>query len=101
MCRYQSLQDETTYALQKSSAYDINGTLTLKERKDGTATVLVELTGTDGVAKYPVHLHLDDLSINGTDVAALLNPVLASTGKSETRIDKLADETSITYADLS
>ena len=56
--------------------------------------------GTDGVVKYPVHLHLGDLSINGADVAALLSPVVGSTGKSETRIDKLADETTITYADL-
>ncbi len=92
--------DETTYALQKSSAYEVNGTVTLKERKDGTATVLVELTGTDGIVNHPVHLHLGDLPISGADVAALLSPVVGSTGKSETRIDKLADETSISYADL-
>lgn len=92
--------NETIYALQKSSAYDVSGTVTLKERKDGTATVLVELIGTDGVVKHPVHLHLGDLSIPGADVAALLSPVIGSTGKSETRIEKLADETGITYADL-
>jgi hypothetical protein len=92
--------NETTYALQKSSAYEVSGTVTLKERKDGTATVLVELSGTDGVVKYPVHLHLGDLTNQGADVAALLSPVIGTTGKSETRIDKLADETNITYADL-
>ena len=92
--------NETTYALQKGSSYEVSGIVTLKERNDGTATVLVELMGTDGVVKYPVHLHLGDLSINGADVAALLSPVVGSTGKSETRIDKLADETTITYADL-
>ena len=67
---------------------------------DGTANVLVELNGTSGGVKHPVHLHLGDLSINGADVAALLSPVVGSTGKSETRIDKLADDTAITYADL-
>lgn len=92
--------NETTYALQKGSAYEVSGILTLKERKDGTTTILVELSGTDGVVKYPVHLHLGDLSVNGADVAALLSPVVGTTGKSETRIDKLADETAITYADL-
>lgn len=92
--------NETTYALQKGSSYDVSGTVTLKERKDGTATVLVELLGTDGVVKYPVHLHLGDLSVKGAEVAALLSPVFGSTGKSETRVDKLADETAITYADF-
>ena len=92
--------NETTYALQKSSAYDVSGTVTLKERKDGTSTVLVELSGTDGTVNHPVHLHLGDLSVKGADVAALLSPVLGLTGKSETRVDKLADETSITYTDL-
>ena len=92
--------NETTYALQKGSSYDVSGILTLKERKDGTTTILVELSGTDGVVKYPVHLHLGDLSVNGADVAALLSPVVGTTGKSETRVDKLADETAITYADL-
>ena len=62
--------------------------------------MLVELSGTDGVVKHPVHLHLGDLSINGSDVAALLNPVTGSTGRSETRIDKLTDETYISYTDL-
>jgi hypothetical protein len=92
--------NETTYALQRSSSYDVSGILTLKERRDGTTTILVELSGTDGMMKHPVHLHLGDLSVKGADVAALLSPVVGSTGKSETRIDKLADETIITYSDL-
>ena len=91
---------KTTYALQKGSAYDISGVLTLKERKDRSTTLLVELSGTDGALKHPVHLHLGDLSINGTAVAALLNSVTGSTGRSETHIDKLADETPISYTDL-
>ena len=92
--------NETTYALQKGSTYDISGVVTLKERKDGTATVLVDLTGISSEAKYPVHLHLGDLSVNGADVAALLSPVIGTTGKSETRIDRLADETPVSYSDL-
>ncbi|MEK6783371.1 MAG: hypothetical protein AABY93_16840 [Bacteroidota bacterium] len=92
--------NETIYALQKGSDYEVSGILTLKERKDGTTTVLVELSGTEGTVKHPVHLHLGDLSVPGADVAALLSPVIGSTGKSETRVDKLADETTITYADL-
>jgi hypothetical protein len=50
--------------------------------------------------KHPVHLHLGDLSVNGADVAALLSPVVGTSGKSETIINKLTDETAITYAEL-
>ncbi len=91
---------ETTYALQRGSTYDVSGVVTLKERKDGATTVVVELKGTTGDSKFPVHLHLGDLSVNGADVAALLTPVVGGTGKSETRIDRLADETPISYSDL-
>lgn len=60
--------NETTYALQKGSSYDVSGILTLKERRDGTTTILVELSGTDGVLKHPVHLHRGDLSVKGLEV---------------------------------
>jgi len=92
--------NETTYALQPGSDYNISGTVTLKERRDGTSTVLVNLTGTSGTTKLPLHLHLGDISTPGADVAALLNPVDAKTGTSETILTQLADETLISYADL-
>ncbi len=92
--------NETTYSLQPGSDYDISGTVTLKERRDGTSTVLVNLTGTSGNNKLPLHLHLGDISTPGADVAALLNPVEAKTGTSETILTQLADETSVSYADL-
>jgi len=92
--------NESTYALQPGSDYDIAGTVTIKERRDGTSTVLVTLTGTSGNNKLPLHLHLGDISTPGADVAALLNPVDAKTGTSETIVTQLADETILSYADL-
>ena len=92
--------NETTYALQQASEYIISGTATLKERKDGATTVVVQLSGTEGESTYPVHLHLGDITTPKADVAAVLNPLRGKTGRSETRIDKLADETLITYKDL-
>jgi hypothetical protein len=71
---------QTTYALQKASQYDVSGV--------------------SGDSKYPVHLHLGDLSTIGASVAALLTPLAGQTGKSETTLTKLADETAITYSDL-
>ncbi len=92
--------NETNYALTQASNYAISGTVTLKERKDGSTTVAVELEGTQGEAKFPVHLHLGDVSTPKADIAAILNPVVAAQGKSETVLTKLADESSVNYQQL-
>ncbi len=89
--------NETTYALQAGSSYNISGTVTFKEKVGGSTVAIITLTGTEGNLQHPVHLHLGDLSTDGAAVAALLNPVLGKTGKSETTITKLEDETTITY----
>lgn len=91
---------EITYSLQPGSDYPISGIVTFKERKDGSTTVVVNLDGTEGNVQLPVHLHLGNISEADADVAALLNPVLGTSGKSETRLTKLANEESITYEDL-
>ncbi|MFM7852317.1 MAG: hypothetical protein ACKO96_10490 [Flammeovirgaceae bacterium] len=92
--------NQVTYSLQPGSQYPISGTVTLKEKKDGNTYVLVDLVGTSGDVKYPVHLHLGDLSENGAPVAALLSPLAANAGKSETTVSQLADETKINYQDF-
>jgi hypothetical protein len=92
--------NETTYSLQSASQYAISGTITFKERKDGATTASVALNGTNGDQKFPVHLHLGDLATPAADIAVLLSPVTASTGKSETKITELTNETSITYTQL-
>jgi hypothetical protein len=92
--------NETTYALQQASEYVISGTVTLKERRDGATTIVVQLSGTEGESKHPVHLHLGDITTPKADIAAILNPLLGKSGRSETVITKLADETQISYADL-
>jgi len=92
--------NEVTYSLQPGSVYPISGIVTFKERKDGSTTVVVNLDGTEGNVQLPVHLHLGDISAADADVAALLTPVLGTSGKSETRLTKLANEETIAYADL-
>jgi hypothetical protein len=92
--------NEITYALQQGSEYVVSGTVVFKERRDGRALVAVSLTGTEGTDKLPVHLHLGDLSAADADVAALLNPVDSRTGKSETLITRLTNETEVTYTQL-
>jgi dTDP-glucose pyrophosphorylase len=92
--------NETTYALQQSSQFAVSGTVTFKERKDGQIAATITLTGTQGDIQHPVHLHLGDITTVGADIALLLNPVNAITGKSETIFSKLADETTIDYQRL-
>jgi hypothetical protein len=92
--------NEMVYPLLQASDYAVNGTVTIKEKCDGSSIVIVSLTGTEGNIEHPVHLHLGNISQPGSDVAALLNPVLGSTGHSETLLRLLSDETPITYREL-
>lgn len=92
--------NETVYALEAGPVYPISGTATFKEKKDGSTVIRIDLSGTEGNTQHPVHLHLGSVSTPDADVAALLSPIAGLTGKSETAINMLADETSITYQQL-
>jgi hypothetical protein len=92
--------NEVVYALQSGSVYPISGSATFKEKKDGNTVIIIELTGTEGELQHPVHLHLGDIASPGADVAALLTPVFGKTGKSETTLVHLGDETMLNYAEL-
>lgn len=92
--------NEAVYALQQASSFAVSGTVSFKEKKDGSALILVQLEGTDGNVKLPVHLHWGDITTPGAEVVALLNPVNGLNGKSETNLKQLADETLVTYQDL-
>lgn len=93
--------NELTYELVAGSDYDVSGTISFKERVDGFTTVNIQLKGTDGTAKHPVHLHLGTIATPQASVAALLSPVDASDGSSETLLDRLADDTPVKYSDIS
>lgn len=92
--------NEVVYSLQSGPVYTISGTATFKEKKDGNTVIVIELIGTEGTIEHPVHLHLGEITAPGAEVAALLNPVLGSSGKSETTLTLLADETPISYSQL-
>jgi hypothetical protein len=87
--------NQTTYDLQQGSQYAVSGTVIFKERKDGRITAVIQLKGTEGDIKHPVHLHLP-----GADVALLMNPVIGNTGRSETTFNALTDESRIDYQKL-
>lgn len=92
--------NESTYALAAGSQHNITGVVTFREKLDGSTLITVALDGTSGNLQHPVHLHLGNISQDDADIAALLSPVTGSTGKSETIITQLADESKIAYAQL-
>ncbi len=92
--------NEMVYALEAGPDYAVSGTATFREKKDGSTVISINLTGTAGTLQHPVHLHLGNINTPDADVAALLNPVLGSTGTSETILTLLADESTITYTQL-
>jgi hypothetical protein len=49
---------------------------------------------------FPVHLHFGDIGADKAQVAAQLKPILGKTGKSETVLTMLADESPVTFNDL-
>ena len=91
---------EMVYPLAQASDYDVQGTVTFRERNDGTSVVVVALTGTEGAIEHPVHLHAGDISTPAAEVAAQLRPVVGSSGESETSLVMLSDETPVTYNEL-
>jgi hypothetical protein len=92
--------NEATYALVQGSEFAVEGSVTFKEKIDGSTLITLNLTGTEGKLQHPVHLHLGNIGTPDADIAAQLFPVEGSTGKSETLLTELADESKITYNEL-
>jgi len=92
--------NEVTYALLAGSEYNVDGSVTIREKNDGSAFITVTLSGTEGDIEHPVHIHLGNIATPGADVYANLNPVLGRTGKSETQLTTLSDESTVTYQQL-
>ncbi len=92
--------NEVVYPLQQASDFNVSGTVSFKEKTDGSAWITVALSGTEGNIAHPVHLHLGDITTPDADVAALLNPVTGKTGLSETKLTQLSDESAFSYKQL-
>ncbi len=89
--------NELSYDLYQSSDFPINGSVTFKERKDGTVQVIVDLDGTEGDIFHPVHLHFGDLSTPDAEIAFLLNDLKGEEGTSSTIVTTLSDETEFSF----
>ena len=77
------------------------GSLMIKERTDGKAQIEITLNNVIQNAEHPVHLHFGSLEDNGT-VATFLTTLKEENGigKSISILDKLDDNTEVTFAQL-
>lgn len=92
--------NQQVFELIQSSQFPISGTATFLERRDGFVEIRIELNGTEGNIEHPAHLHYGDVSNPDAEVAAVLEPVLGSTGQSITLVNKLSNENILTYQKL-
>jgi hypothetical protein len=91
---------EAVYPLVQASVYEIQGTVTFRERNDGSTDIAVTLSGTEGAIEHPVHLHPGNTTVDGAEIIASLSPVNGKNGASLTHLAQFADETAVSYADL-
>ena len=93
--------DEITYTLfQGTDTYDISGTVTLREKVDHSTEIDIQLNGTEGGIYHPSHFHLGDISLEDSDIAALLTPLNGETGSSTTHLTTFGDGTTVTYESI-
>lgn len=90
---------EITYQLFSSTDYGNDGNITFKEKKDGSLQIDISLVNTQEGGVHPAHLHHGPLS-DDNPLAAMLEPVLGETGKSQTILSELGDGIKFTYEDL-
>lgn len=91
--------NQVTYTLMPGDEWDFSGEVAFKELKDSTTEIEIQLQNTVGSKMFPAHLHYNSYNIKA-DLAALLNPVNASSGKSITHLEYIGDHQKIFYKDL-
>lgn len=90
---------DAQYILQEQNNTGVSGTITFKERLNGTFLAVLELSGTPQGGNHPAHIHDNDAATGGP-IAISLNNVDGNTGQSVTQIDAKDDGTPITYGEI-
>ncbi|MCE7054579.1 hypothetical protein LZF95_07830 [Algoriphagus sp. AGSA1] len=87
------------YAMFKASDFDYNGTLTVKEMRDGNLQLDLQLVGesNNSGTTFPAHLHHGDYSNPDAPMAFMLNPVSGSDLKSTTVLGPLINGEKLSF----
>lgn len=90
------------FELFKSSDFDYNGTLSVKELRDGNLEFEIQLEGVSSSTEYnfPAHLHFGGYDQADAPIAYMLNPVSSKNLESSTVLDKLADGSKLTFEQM-
>ncbi len=80
--------------------FGVSGTIDFKEGTDKSIIIEIAVNSTGSGGEHPVHLHFGTLATPDAEIAALLTPVDATTGKSITSLSLLGNQTAFTYQDL-
>jgi len=92
--------NELSYTLFSGSDFNFDGTVTIKEKRDGTVQLVIDLNGPTDESVFPAHLHFGSFDTPDADLAALLTPVDAKSGESITDLTFLSDDTEVTFKDF-
>ena len=91
--------DSKVYALADKDVPGISGTATFFKRVNGTALSILDIRNTLPGGMHPAHIHEND-AVTGGPIAFTFNPVNGDTGISNTQVEKLDDDTAITYDEI-
>lgn len=91
--------DSKTYVLGPVSNAAISGTVTFAERDDDQVLITIQLTGTQSGGTHPAHIHANSAA-EGGGIVLDLTDINGATGKSETIVKALNDDTPLTYDEL-
>lgn len=90
------------YQLHQASEYEYSGTLTVREKTDGSLEFDIVLTGetNESGVSFPAHLHYGDYSNPEAPMAAMLNPVNGADLTSITEVSSLMDGSTLTFEEM-
>ncbi|WP_166636650.1 hypothetical protein [Zeaxanthinibacter enoshimensis] len=86
------------YVLHPVGTSKVSGTVTVTEKKDGTASVLVALNNSS-TDIHPAFIYYNDVA-KGGEVAVTLKPIDCACQSSTTEVSKLKNGVRLTYDDL-
>ncbi|WP_323832064.1 CHRD domain-containing protein [Algoriphagus sp. D3-2-R+10] len=91
--------ESKSYVLDEKDVPGINGTVTFRERMNGTTLAILEVENTIPDSSHPAHIHANSAEVGG-GIVVTFTPVDGTTGMSMTNVEALDDMTAITYDDL-
>lgn len=91
--------DSKVYTLAEKDVPSISGTATFFKRVNGTALSILDIQNTLPGGMHLAHIHEND-AVAGGPIAFTFNPVNGDTGLSQTQVEKLNDDSDITYDEI-